>query len=222
MEYNKKTRTLDLIIVLTLTIVPAILRSGYYIFNDMLEHSEAEKEYAFFYALIGHCLALFLLFYVLSVRNRNYKDLGIIISWQEIGIGVLLWLITAMIVGAIELGIKRIAPASITTPKNLSFLPTQFSFIFLLFLIVNPFFEELIVRGFTMTEVFALTNSKVLAVIISTVLQMSYHFYQGIVPALLLGLMFLCYSIFYVKTGKLTPVIIAHLIADLLLLIRLK
>jgi membrane protease YdiL (CAAX protease family) len=223
MEYSKKIRTLDLVVVLALTIVPSILRSGYYFFNEVGKYTEAQKEYAFFYALTGHVLALLLLFYVLLIRNKSYKDLGIVISWNEIGIGLLLWLLVTIIFSVIELELKKVVPASIITPKNLSvLLPTQFSFIYLLFLIINPFFEELIVRGFTMTEVFALASSKVLAVIISIALQISYHLYQGIVPALLLGLIFLCYSLFYVKTGKLTPVIVAHLIADLLLLIRLK
>ena len=62
MEYSKKIRTLDLVVVLALTIVPSILRSGYYFFNEAGKYTEAQKEYAFFYALTGHALALLLLF----------------------------------------------------------------------------------------------------------------------------------------------------------------
>jgi len=50
-----------------------------------------------------------------------------------------------------------------------------------------------------MTEVKALTNSVTKAVMISTALQMSYHFYQGAPAAFSHGATFLIFSIFYAK-----------------------
>jgi membrane protease YdiL (CAAX protease family) len=81
-------------------------------------------------------------------------------------------------------------------------------------MLINPFFEELIVRGYLMTEVKYLTRSSLIAIVVSTVLQTSYHLYQGVPLALSEGMMFLTYSIFYAKTNRIGPVVMAHLLAD--------
>jgi len=65
-----------------------------------------------------------------------------------------------------------------------------------------------------MTEVKHLTNSITKAVIISTLLQTSYHFYQGVPAALSDGVMFLIFSVYYAKTNRITPLILAHLYMD--------
>jgi membrane protease YdiL (CAAX protease family) len=80
---------------------------------------------------------------------------------------------------------------------------------------VNPFFEELIVRAFLIAEATLLTGSVAFAVAISVSLQTSYHKYQGIPNATGLGFVFLVFSIYYVRTRRLWPIIIAHLWSDL-------
>ncbi len=67
-----------------------------------------------------------------------------------------------------------------------------------------------------MTEVKWLTNSTELAIIVSTVLQTSYHFYQGVPAALSYVATFLIFSIFYAKTNRILPTIIAHLFSDVI------
>ncbi len=81
---------------------------------------------------------------------------------------------------------------------------------------LNPFFEEIIVRAYLMTEVRQLTGSGAKAVMVSTALQMSYHFYQGVPMALSDGAAFLVFSLYYSKTRRITPVILAHLYMDVL------
>jgi membrane protease YdiL (CAAX protease family) len=89
------------------------------------------------------------------------------------------------------------------------------------FFLVNPFFEELIVRAYLMTEVRALTGSATLAAAISVALQTTYHLYYGWEGALSLAFQFLVFAIYYAKTRKATPVIVAHGAFDLLSLVRL-
>ncbi|HXT11433.1 MAG TPA: CPBP family intramembrane glutamic endopeptidase [Candidatus Angelobacter sp.] len=79
---------------------------------------------------------------------------------------------------------------------------------------INPFFEELIVRAYVMTQVRQLTNSAVIAVIASTLLQTSYHFYQGVPLALAEGGAFFVFCLYYAKTKRITPIILAHLYSD--------
>jgi membrane protease YdiL (CAAX protease family) len=87
--------------------------------------------------------------------------------------------------------------------------------------IVNPFFEELIVRGYLMAEVIALGGSRNLAIIISVLVQVSYHIYQGLLRCVAVGAMFLVFSIYFSRTRKIGPVILAHFWSDAWALMRL-
>jgi membrane protease YdiL (CAAX protease family) len=84
----------------------------------------------------------------------------------------------------------------------------------ILFQFLNPIFEELIVRAYLMTEIKALTGSASKAILASTLLQMSYHFYQGAPVAFAHGATFLLWSIYYAKTNRIAPIILAHLYSD--------
>jgi membrane protease YdiL (CAAX protease family) len=88
------------------------------------------------------------------------------------------------------------------------------------FICLNPFFEELIVGAYTMSEVMNLGGTRALAVVVSVVAQMSYHLYQGVASSLALTLLFTVFSIYYIRTRRIVPVILAHLCLDLLALFR--
>jgi len=84
----------------------------------------------------------------------------------------------------------------------------------ILFTVLNPFHEELLVRAFLITEVESLYRSTTLAAILSVTLQTSYHLYQGLPAALLHVPTFLVFSLYYVRTRRILPVILAHLFLD--------
>ena len=88
------------------------------------------------------------------------------------------------------------------------------------FTCVNPFFEELIVRGYTMSEIRSAGGGMGVAIVLSVGLQMSYHLYQGAAHAIGLAAIFTIFSIYYAQTGKIVPVVLAHLTLDSLALIR--
>ena len=72
-----------------------------------------------------------------------------------------------------------------------------------------------------MTEVIQLTGSSVLAVVLSTAVQFSYHLYYGWAGAISLGFLFLALSLYYVRTRRALPVIVAHGFFDIYALFRL-
>jgi membrane protease YdiL (CAAX protease family) len=88
------------------------------------------------------------------------------------------------------------------------------------FAVMNPFFEELIVRAYLMTEIQALTKSRTLAIFLSTVVQTTYHLYYGWVRALSMMFLFLVYSLYYSRKQRILPVIVSHGILDLVGLVR--
>jgi membrane protease YdiL (CAAX protease family) len=106
-------------------------------------------------------------------------------------------------------------------PKNLHPLfGFGVSLLSIAFTCVNPFFEELIVRAYTMSEIWSAGGSAGVAIAVSVALQMSYHLYQGAARAIGLTVIFTIYSIYYAQTRKIAPVVLAHLAMDSLALIK--
>ncbi len=81
-------------------------------------------------------------------------------------------------------------------------------------LLINPFFEEWIFRGFLMREVEAFSGKVGYAIFVSVFVQALYHTYQGVPAALAIGSCFLVLSLYYAKTKRIVPVILAHLYWD--------
>jgi membrane protease YdiL (CAAX protease family) len=83
------------------------------------------------------------------------------------------------------------------------------------FVLLNPFFEELIVRAYLMTEVSELTGSSFLAITVSVAVQFSYHLYYGWIGAISLSFSFLIFAVYYARSRRILPVIVAHGIFDI-------
>jgi len=224
MENTKKNKFFDLLIVLGISLLPIIITALYRFCVTRISYYPEQLNLKLISSITHEVLSILLLFYVLVNRGKTYKDLGIIINVKEILIGIGVFICAYIMYYISYYLLRSILPGSLLqelTTKNVDYL-TNFTWLLALYIVINPFFEELIVRGFAITEIYSLTNSKIIAVVISTLLQSTYHLYQGIFPTLLMTFTFLFYSIYYIKTGKLTPIIIAHLIFDLLILFRIK
>ena len=85
----------------------------------------------------------------------------------------------------------------------------------LVYALINPLKEEPIARAFVMSEVRFLTGRSWVAVTASVGLQVSYHFYQGILAALSYIALFLVFALCYSRTRLILPIILAHLYFDL-------
>lgn len=72
-----------------------------------------------------------------------------------------------------------------------------------------------------MTEVMELTGSSTLAVALSVAVQFSYHLYYGWAGAIFLAFLFLIFSLYYDRTRRALPIIVAHGVFDIYALFRL-
>ncbi len=225
MSTARKRQTFDLIFVPAFTFLPSVIFSIQLLVKDTEHINYSDASSSILFALIYECAALLLLYYVLYKRNENFKDLGFSFTGRQLLTGIVLALVVFIVTYVVEwILIKTLPPTywKYLRPKNIDFIPASFSLLFSIFLLINAFTEEAIIRAFIIRETVSLTNNKTLAVLISVLFQMSYHLYQGILPALIIALVFLMYSIYYVKTGKLTPVIIAHIIMDIIAITTIK
>jgi membrane protease YdiL (CAAX protease family) len=79
--------------------------------------------------------------------------------------------------------------------------------------IINPLFEELFLCAY-MLPFLAYRRGPGVAVAVSLLVRLSFHTYQGPVGLLAVGLLGLVFSIFYLRTQRLWPVLIAHGVLD--------
>ena len=153
-------------------------------------------------------LTLCLVFVFLKARGWKIKDFNLDISLNLIGAGVVIFAIDYILVQII---------ATILIRLNIIIYPQltcSLSFLEILAVsIINPVFEEIIVIGY----VFKALEKKYrgwLIIIISTLIRLSYHTYQGsiiIAGILPMGILF---GLFYWRSKKLFPLIIAHGLLD--------
>lgn len=179
---------------------------------------------SYLFGIVLELIALGLLIFALYRQKRSLKGIGFLFSWKDFPVSVLLTvmvLLVSVVCQLLTYYVYYFATGRVLklAPQNVGFMKVGISFFFLLFIFINPFYEELIVRAFFMTEVEFLTRSKTAAVIASVVLQTAYHLYQGWPAALSIGSMCLVFSLFYAWKKRVTPIILAHLYFDLLALL---
>lgn len=163
---------------------------------------------------------LSLLAYILSRSGRGWRDLGFQFTFGQLGVGVVLCVAFVMLAWFVYYILEAAQYSLFHTwikPWDLSgVFGTTSAWVLVPFVLLNPWFEEGIVRGYVMTELRGLTGSSVVAVLGSTILQIGYHLYQGPVNAVMVGVGFLLLSVFYARTKKLLPVIVSHTAIDVI------
>lgn len=216
MRSESKLRTLALVAVLLISIFPLIVNSLYIFISDKVV-SENSSNSQFISSIVWEILSLGVLYLVLKKQGRDFKDIGF--KFRKIDIlHCILLFVGIYIMYIISL---TISPNFGQTPNNIGFLETNISILYILFIIINPFFEELIVRAYVITESKYLLKNEEISVLISTIIQTSYHLYQGLIPALYVGLMFFVFSIYFAKSRRIVPVILVHLLFDLMAMLDL-
>lgn len=173
--------------------------------------------------IVQEVSALLLLGYVLSRRGLKFANLGLRWSLRDAGVGVL---VAAVSYAAYMFGstlvqlIHHLAYGTWATgPAAKDFF--AHSIMAIPFSLLNPFFEELIVRCYLMTEVMELTGSSTLAIGLSVGVQFTYHLYYGWAGAISLSFLFLVLALYYARSRRALPVIVAHGYLDVYGLIRL-
>ena len=220
---EKRKRWFELFLVLLVSIGISLLYSIYLLVDTPIAAVRLSTLRSL-YGIIHEATSLLLLTYVLSRRNMRLKDLGLRWSRKEILPGVAITILAHLSYIAGRLSLESLHYALFRTivsgpnPKQFFASPSVMAAPLML---LNPFFEELIVRAYVMTEIMELTGSALVAVLCSVVLQVSYHLYYGWMGALSLAFMFVVFAIYYARSRRALPIIVAHGIFDLLAIIRL-
>lgn len=204
-------RWTDLGLIVLLAFVPSIGASVYY-----LSHSQLVQFSNL--TILGACfreLSFLTLFGVLYFRQgRKLSELGFGFVWVDLPKGVGL-LVAAFFCYWLSYSLSLFGHASLYSPRSAGMFSSTSFWILIPFLCLNPFFEEVLVRGYLMTEIIELRSSKLTAVLLSVAIQTSYHLHYGVSDALCLGAGLAVFAVYYAKSRRLTPIIFAHWIWDL-------
>ncbi len=217
---DRQLRSFELALVCVIAFAASILTSIHaLLYGYSSQSSSSGGYYQWTISALHEIPALGLVWYVLQRRGKTFADLGLIWRAGDFWRSVILRLTGSLAFFAVyyviyHIGFSNVSHSAASARVGQVLYGAGISIATFLFQFLNPFFEELIVRAYVMTEIKWLTNNTAKAVIISTLLQTSYHFYQGAPMALAHGATFLIWSIYYARTGRIAPIILAHLYSD--------
>jgi len=157
------------------------------------------------------------LVWFLWVRGWTLAKVGLHVSWRGTWNGWLLllgtyvvlmalqWLAHAFLPGPVQIAAQRYPTADLQVSMQLVFLAST----------VNGMFEELFVAGYIIT---ALREARgtLTAINVSTVIRLLYHLYQGPLALITVVPMGLIFGFFYSRTRQLWPLILAHILIDII------
>ena len=201
-----------------------IVGSVYFLLGGTAPGTSVQQGYRLWGAVITEGSSLALLWYVMGRQGKSWKDIGWSPCLRDIPRALGLFSLTTISTWVVYFPVQfayRASSGHFLTQKSLDWMfGFGISILSILFVCLNPFFEELIVRAYTISEVMNLGATRTLAVAISVAVQASYHLYQGAVNVLLLVVVFTVFSIYYTRTRRIAPVILVHLGLDLFALLR--
>ncbi|MFL6230437.1 MAG: CPBP family intramembrane glutamic endopeptidase [Pyrinomonadaceae bacterium] len=221
---SRRLRLVELALVLFVAFAPAFLQSAYALAGRQLGYGSVSTSLLYLTGVISQVGALAVLCYVLFRQGRSLQAIGFGFKWRDLPVSLGLFLAAVLFTwlwqwGSIAAFYAATRHAPNTQAHNVEFLRGGVNAASLIFVLLNPFFEELIVRAYVISEVTHLTGKVYLAVILSVLFQASYHLYQGTFLAWSYIPLFLIFSLYYAARRRITPVILAHLYFDLLALL---
>jgi membrane protease YdiL (CAAX protease family) len=224
----KQLKIFELALVLSIGFLPAIISSLYVVVTgDNIYANYKFTGLNYINSIAESLISIILMFYVLYRNGNNYKSIGLnlSISGSDIFHAFLIMIVALFIRQIVFTPVALLYPSFYSQavhPRNVDFLHSKYISYLLLYTLVKPLHEELLVRGFTMKYVFDISNQKYLAVVISVLIQFLYHLYQGLPSALSLLPIFTVFALYFLKYGRLMPVILAHIMIDLIAVARMN
>jgi membrane protease YdiL (CAAX protease family) len=168
--------------------------------------------------LLDEAVALLLFFVLFKRQGRQLRSIGFGFQWTDLpkaaGLVAVAFTVMGLMVATVHYAYFLITQRTFHDNGPHSGFSGSSLALILPFIILNGLFEETLVRGYLMTEFIDLRGSVVLATVISLGLQTSYHLYYGIYGAAMVGCGLSVLAIYYAKSRRLMPVILAHMLWD--------
>jgi membrane protease YdiL (CAAX protease family) len=208
-------RWVDLGLILAVVFADHILGSIYLAFHPT---APSYSNMRLFTGICDETIGLLLFLVLFKRQGRRFQDIGLSFQWTDLpkALGLVVATVVAMWTTWFVLSYSwlLITLRSPQWPETRAMFSTSSLWLFLPFLLLNPFFEEILVRGYLMTEIIDIRKSVLLATVASIVVQTSYHLYYGVAGAIVVGSGLTVLAIYFAKSRRLMPVILAHMLWD--------
>ena len=133
---------------------------------------------------------------------------------RDVGRAIGLWIMALLAAWATMAIVFSLAPDQTGTLLKTTFKGDFNGFLGAAYSLVDPLFEELVLLGFVRA---AFRSSPVWQIfLLSLALRTAAHTYQGLFAALTIIPVGLVFTWYYLRTGRLWPVVVAHSIQDML------
>jgi len=157
------------------------------------------------------------LVWFLRIRGWTLEKLGLHCTWRATAWGVVLLVMTYILTLGAQALAQSILP--LDHARALAHYPTagrSLSMELVFFTsTVNGIFEEVFVAGYIIT-VLRERRGVWIAINVSTVVRMLYHLYQGPIGIITIVPLGLLYGYTYARTRQLWPLIVAHVLIDII------
>jgi membrane protease YdiL (CAAX protease family) len=222
----RRRRLLALGLVLVVSFAHFVVASLSYLLGAEPPHGLYQNQFRLLGGIVSESTSLLLLWYVLSQQGRDWKDIGWKPQWVDVfhglGLAFVGFVTTVFTEATFQLSYGSFTGHYLQPKRVETLLGFGISALSVVLVILNPFFEELIVRGYAMSELMDLGFAPGLAVVISVAIQVSYHLYQGLPRVLGVTATFIVFSLYFSKTRRIAPVVLAHFCFDAYALVRLS
>ncbi|MEJ0035030.1 MAG: CPBP family intramembrane glutamic endopeptidase [Gammaproteobacteria bacterium] len=158
----------------------------------------------------------------MKLRGWTFERLGFSISFRDTSIGVLLAIIVFCAVWLIEQVLGSAAPSMLADARRFDVISGELDvWTMVLSSVVDSVFEELFVCAYVIA---ALKEKRgaVLALNVSVALRVACHLYQGLYGVLIGGALGLVFGYWYLRSGRIWPLFIAHALLQFIELVMLS
>ncbi|HEY7402868.1 MAG TPA: type II CAAX endopeptidase family protein [Candidatus Angelobacter sp.] len=214
---DRRRRWEDLALVGLIGFLPLVI-SGTYLLFVPYQAPASVPNYRYATGLVRELSTLLLFAVLLRRQGRRLSNIGLSFHWLDIlkgaGLAFGAWIFSFLVSSLISVIYSWSgSQPHYRDPEKI--FGSGFFVLVLAYTVLAPFFEEILVRGYMMTELIDLSWPVWLATLASVALQTSYHLYYGVAGALIAGSTFLISAIYFARTRNLTPVVLQHLFWNL-------
>jgi len=213
----RKSLYAELLFTVGLFVIPSFLNAlSRHAAPDERPIGAVEASLGFGSMILTEILFIGLLFHVLKLNGEGLDALTRPIERRDAWQGLLLFglgFVLDLLVLPMALNLFGGDPKE-PGPQNSQFMKTSLTPLYVMLMVVNPFFEEFTMRGFLQTRLRQCGWGLMPIVFFSAGLQGAYHLYQGLPYAVTNTVGFLVWAILYERTRRLWLIVGAHLFHD--------
>lgn len=149
---------------------------------------------------------------ILRIRGWTAQRLGLSLSAGAALYGIVLFVVYLLIYWMTAISVTLLYPAAAQT-RAFQFDMKAAPAAMIAFILINSFFEEIIVTGYVITALSP--QGAALSISASTLLRFLYHLYQGPIASISILPLGLLFGGVFWRWRSLWPLIVAHTIANL-------